>query len=238
MTKTEIIEMICRHYSYRGLSGPSIEYLKSLLSVLSADRPFSDIGSLTLRSPVTFSSLELCFPIPAQSPGINENYADVEAIFSFAFGYRLKSRATPGIEARLPGKNNRALATISQELKNRWNVPLYAQFEISDALDDLTEIHADYSTPAEDIGTKKVIEYFLAENEKKKQAKPKKVIVVAHQHHMARCVLILRSDFGIIGIPSAEEYNQYDPLEAQPRVKSPEEFIVNDFVSMASHGSW
>lgn len=238
MTDAEIIDLICEHYAYRGFPGPSIAYLRSLLSTHLAAGSFSVVGSLTLRSPVTFSSLERCFPIPPQLPRTDENYAETEAIFAFAFGYRLKSRVAPDEEARLPGENNRALARISRRLKLLLSVPLFAQFEISDALDDMTEVHADYSTPAEDIGTKKVINHFLEDIDRKEQAKPKKVIVVAHQHHVARCVLILRSDFRIIGIPSVEEYNQYDPREAQPRVRSPEEFIVSDFVSMAAHGPW
>jgi hypothetical protein len=238
MTDPEIIEMICRHYADRGFPGPSIQYLRSLLSVDLAAGSFSAVGSLAFKSPVKFSSLERCFPVPSQPPRTNESYAEPDAIFSFAFGYRLKSRAAPGTEARLPGQNNRALAAISRTLKLLFGVPLYAQFEISDALDDMTEVRADYSTPAEDIGTKRVIEHFLAEINRKNQPKPNKVIVVAHQHHVARCILILRSDFRITAIPSVDEYSQYDPQEAQPRVRSPEEFIASDFVSMASHGPW
>lgn len=239
MTSAELIDTICRHYIFRGFPGPSVEYLRSLLYIAAEAGTVSVIGSLSLRNPIAFSYLDCTFPIPPQPPRTIENYKGAEAIFAFAFGYRQKSRIpAQDVEARLPGNNNRALAMISTRLKLSLAIPLYSQFEVSDAIDDTTEARADYSTPAEDIGTPKVINHFLNAIGKKGQTKPKKVIVVAHKHHVARCVLILRSDFDIVGIPSVEEYDQYDPREAQPRVKSPEEFIVSDFVSMATHGPW
>jgi hypothetical protein len=35
-------------------------------------------------------------------------------------------------------------------------------------------------------------------------------------------------------LPIDDPYSEYDEFEAQPRVMSPEEFIVNDFVSVAA----
>lgn len=54
-----------------------------------------------------------------------------------------------------------------------------------------------------------------------------------YHHHYERCRLILQSRFNIDGIACPEQYAGYDPFEAQPRVMSPNEYIVNDFASMA-----
>jgi hypothetical protein len=56
-------------------------------------------------------------------------------------------------------------------------------------------------------------------------------VLLAHQHHYERCRIVL-AHRGIKGLPAGEPYFDYDDFEAQPRVMSPEEFIVNDFVSM------
>lgn len=138
----------------------------------------------------------------------------------------------------MPGSNNRALAAIAARLKLcLGSTPLYAQFEIADALDDYTDIHADCSSPADDLGTGAVVDSFKQQAAEAFQ-ELKRVIVVAHQHHVARCVLLLLNDFDIEGVPALEAYAGYDPGEAQPRVVSPEEFILSDFVSMAAHPPW
>ena len=238
MNNIEILDMVCRHYSIRGFPKASIEYLRSLLNLHVSNGSFSEMGPLILKSPILFSSLENCFPITQIPSSTKENYAQAEAIFAFAFGYQTKGKSLSGIETYLPGANNLALAAISQRLKLSLNLPVFAQFEIAAALEEMNEVRADYSTPWEKVGTKKLIEYFLLEMERRKQSIPKKVVLVAHEHHMMRCILVLRSDYGIVGVSSVEKYDQYDPKESQARAKSPNAFIISDFVSMASHGAW
>jgi hypothetical protein len=153
-----------------------------------------------------------------------------EAIFAFSFGYRRKTRPAPGEESRLPGTNNRALAEICCWLKSsRPDLKLCAQFEIADALADYTGVKADVSTAAEDIGTGDVIKRFLAA-----APQAKSIVTVAHRHHIDRCHILLREDFGLESISSPHEYEGYDKEEAQLRVKSPSTFIISDFVSLAA----
>jgi hypothetical protein len=112
----------------------------------------------------------------------------------------------------------------------RPDLPVCAQFEIADALADYAGgIKADFSTPAEDIGTGGVIKRFLAY-----VPQAKNIVVVAHRHHIDRCHILLREDFGLESISAPNEYDGYDKEEAQPRVKSPSTFIVSDFVSLAA----
>jgi hypothetical protein len=194
---------------------------------------------LNFSKPIADLSLNQ-FPVPARPARTGERLQDVQAIFAFSFGYRLKTRAVTGKkeEQRLPGVNNRALATIAARLKLRLgSIPLYAQFEIADALDDYMDIRADYSSPAEDLGTGAVVASFKEQAGEAFQ-QLKRVVVVAHQHHVARCVLLLLNDFDIEAVPAVETYSEYDPGEAQPRVISAEEFILSDFVSMAAHRPW
>jgi hypothetical protein len=137
----------------------------------------------------------------------------------------------------LPGPNNRALAVISAGLKVVTELPLCAQFEISDALADYTETVADFTSPVEDLGTGQVAKSFL-DQMAAAGLKVDKVIVVAHGHHVGRCTLLLMNDFGIDPVPAAAVYFGYDHREAQPRVTSPEEYIHSDFMSMVGHAPW
>ena len=84
------------------------------------------------------------------------------------------------------------------------------------------------------MSTKTAIQQFLARAKLRGLPKPAKVAVVAHRHHIDRCITLLKMDFQIDGVPSPELYADYDPLECQPRVMSPEEYIVSDFISMAA----
>ena len=164
-------------------------------------------------------------PCPKQEALSDLNEA--QAIFGFAFGYQLKDMSNQNPENRLPGDNNKALAQIALDLHNSTKLPLYLQFEIADAISDQRCI----KTPIKDLGTFHVAKSFI---EQSNGIKFKKVIIVAHQHHMERCRIILKDDLGIEGIPSPTMYQDYDDFEAQPRVMSPEEFIISDFISMAA----
>jgi len=127
---------------------------------------------------------------------------------------------------RLPGANNAVLAEQARRLHLEYGYELYLQFEIADAIGNGTNVA--YASTRKDQGTAPVADEFIAHTKKSIQT----AVVVAHQHHFERCRLILEKK-GITGLPTCDLYSGYDPFEAQPRVMSPEEFIVNDFASMA-----
>ncbi len=160
--------------------------------------------------------------------------ADADAILAFSFGYRNRTHGSGGVESRLPGLNNRALAEIAVQVKGSLKLPLFTQFEIADAIDDYTDGVADYTTPREDMGKIQAIKYFLDHQKVKRDRMFKKVAVVAHQHHIGRCLILLREDFAIQAYPYGKRYSAYDPRECQARVTSARECIISDFVSMAA----
>ena len=84
-----------------------------------------------------------------------------------------------------------------------------------------------YTSQRKDQGTKPVLQEFMhyANHEQKSL---KTVVIVAHRHHYDRCRLLLEERAAlkkrtIRAIRPPGWYSDYDPLEAQPRVMSPEE---------------
>ena len=157
-----------------------------------------------------------------------------DAVFGFAFGYRMKAWSK-GVDPRdenevrahrLPGANNAVLAEQARKLQLEYGHALYLQFEIADAIGSSAKVK--YQSSRKDQGTAQVTDEFIAHAKEPIRT----VVVVAHRHHFERCRIILEKK-GITGLPPHDQYSGYDPLEAQPRVMSPEEFIVNDFASMA-----
>ena len=126
---------------------------------------------------------------------------------------------------RRPGKNNSALADIVMGIHNHRPLPLYLQFEIADVLP--TSIPVEFSSSRVDQGTASVAKEFLDH-----ATSIRTVLLLAHQHHYERCRIILER-MGVKSEPIPDLYAGYDDREAQPRTMSPEEYIVNDFASMA-----
>jgi hypothetical protein len=164
--------------------------------------------------------------------------SEVFAVFGFAFGYRMKvwtegkspTEQSEVASHRIPGKNNSELAERAVRLHNQRQLPLYLQFEIADAIDG--RVPVEFASSRKDQGTGAVADEFVA-HVLSSNAKARAVVLLAHQHHYERCRIILEKK-GIIGLPIDDPYSEYDEFEAQPRVMSPEEFIVNDFVSVAA----
>lgn len=234
MEIAKLLAKLAQYYSSRGFPANAVATLQRHIvdhvRPVDGDYEIGAIGPLLLSPARRVSALLEKLPERPFAPGASASSA--QAIFSFAFGYRLKSRVAPGEERRLPGLNNRRLAEISANAKRTHpHLKLCAQFEIADALADYTDVQADVSTLAKDIGTRAVIEQMLAALD----PKPQRVVVIAHRHHLDRCHIILRGDpFGLDTLDADEFYCDYDPLEAQERVKSAEDCIVSDFVSLAA----
>jgi hypothetical protein len=164
--------------------------------------------------------------------------ASAEAVFGFAFGYRMKQwsgEVAPTDDSevaanRIPGANNAVLAEQSRQLQMTYHLDLYLQFEIADAIGSGTPVEC--RSKSKDQNTRLVLEEFV-NHATGKGKKIKAAVVVAHRHHYERCRLVLKKEQDIRAIPPPHLYSGYDPLEAQPRVMSPEECIVSDFASMA-----
>ncbi len=229
MPVAKLLVKVADHYSRRGLPASAIAALQTRIAdgISGGDLKFG--GDYDFCAPV--GKLADRFPrCPSNAAAAEGDLTRADAIFAFSFGYRRKTRPAPGEESRLPGPNNRALAEICSWLKSsRPGLKLCAQFEIADALADYTSVQADVSTAAEDIGTGGVIKRFLAD-----VPQAKSIIIVAHRHHIDRCHILLREDFGLESTSSPREYDGYDTEEAQPRVRSPSAFIISDFVSLAA----
>src|SRR5688572_20381099 len=167
MTCNDLVDELRKHYEARELPPEAIDLLlANMPSGIQADCLIR-IGAKNLHKPVSVRKLveELRKVRSDTSLGASANNG--EAIYCFSCGYRLKRRSVTalGEEIRLPGKNNRALAEIAAGLKKtNAEIPLYAQFEIADALDDYTNVAADYSSPPKEMGTVEVIQWFVQDS--------------------------------------------------------------------------
>lgn len=164
--------------------------------------------------------------------------SSADAVFAFAFGYRMK-QWSDGVaptepseveQNRIPGANNAVLAEQCRQLHTTHGLDLYLQFEIADAIG--TGASVKYASKRVDQGTGRVLGEFINHANSKGQ-EIETVVAIAHRHHFERCRLLIERQ-SIKVIHPSDLYSGYDPLEAQPRVMSPEEFIVNDFASMAA----
>jgi hypothetical protein len=175
---------------------------------------------------------------PCPTDSNNDDPFSADAVFGFAFGYRMKDWPT-GVDPtapaqvavnRIPGANNAVLAEQCRQLQVKYHLDLYLQFEIADTIGKGAQV--EYASTRVDQGGQGVLTEFIDNYSAKKGEKPKKVVVVAHRHHFDRCRIQVEKR-GITVLRPSEFYSGYDPLEAQPRVMSAEEYIVNDFASMA-----
>jgi hypothetical protein len=174
---------------------------------------------------------------PCGSAPDEPDAASADAVFGFAFGYRMRQWAK-GVSPtdrdqvavnRIPGANNAVLAEQARQLHLNSHLDLYLQFEIADAIAPGAPV--EYRSQPGDQGTTAVLKEFMSHAASKEKA-IRAAVLVAHRHHFDRCRLLLEGE-GVRAIRPPDLYTGYDPLEAQPRVMSPEECIVNDFASMA-----
>ena len=108
MSFSDVVE----HYRLRGFSRAAVN---SLLEEMEA-KIEGEILVIDEHLSRPVSSLSQAFSPAVQVQIEYQELPPVSAVFAFAFGYRLKSRAAPGAECRLPGRNNHALASIVTEV--------------------------------------------------------------------------------------------------------------------------
>jgi len=231
-----LLHEVTRHYRTRGFPQSALTHLRWVL-LSNVDM---ETGRFTLKTayPGCHASIDallgLFRPMEdhcAQGP------TSATAVFGFAFGYQMSrwldgTRPTDALEVdrhRLPGRNNQEFARRAASLHAQHDLPLLLQFEIADALGGSAPVA--FASSRKEQGTIAVTAEFI-DFAQANRIDAKTVIVVAHRHHYERCRLILQR-FGINGLQESDPYEGYDKDEAQPRVMSPEECIVNDFASMA-----
>jgi hypothetical protein len=220
---------VSQHYAKRGFPAHAIGVLRMTITLNTKGGRFS-IHNTAHNFDGAIARLHDHFTTPSGS-ATEADLKAAQAIFGFSFGYRLREPKESAPASRLPGANNERLASIAGSLSQRYEKPLFVQFEIARA-EPLLGVDKFESTAA-DLGTQEVISQFVAVAQSHGD-KPSSVIVAAHRHHMERCLRLLAKYHQIEGLPSPEPYDKYDPEECQPRAMSAEEFIVSDFVSMAA----
>ncbi|GEM_PF-3445119 len=161
------------------------------------------------------------------------------AILALSFGYRLDSPFARLPEDRCAGPNNEALAEMTRRchalFPEAW---VGVQHEVGVALAETDEpedtLSPELITPPRDWNTSQVLAYFVEHLPRYAFAGNRCVIVVSHLHHYGRAEILLSRD-GLEAFPAPKEvpaYADYDPGEAQPRFRSPWEYLVNDFLAL------
>jgi len=236
MSLDRLLYEVTSHYRSRGFPESALIHLRwTLLANVDLDA-----GRFTLRTAypgcdVSIGGLLGLFR-PIES-AVTPDLTSPTSVFGFAFGYRMEkwlagTRPTDALEVqhrRRPGKNNEELAKRAVAIHSRLGLPLLLQFEIADAVNPPTPVV--YASSRKDQGTFGVAEEFMS-YAKTNNINTDTVIILAHRHHYERCRLVLER-LGVKGLQDNDPYGGYDDEEAQPRVMSPEEYIVNDFASMA-----
>jgi hypothetical protein len=228
---SRLLVEVSRHYRDRGFERPAISVLRSTIASNTKGGRFAIHNSLQNFECAIVDLLRHFKPHSA--PASDEALRAADAIFAFSCGYQLENLDDPAPQKRQPGKNNTKLAKIATSLIEKYRKPLFVQFEIA-AAQEFPNIQK-FDSTKEDLGTKDVISQFVA-TARSHQMKMDSVIVVAHGHHIERCIRLLDKYFpDVKGLRPAEaDYFEYDPNECQPRAMGTEEYIVSDFVSMAA----
>lgn len=232
-----LITEVRTHYRFRQFSRTAIDALCASIAGSHEGEMLNMVGTNPLLRP-RIADLVGKFCARDQTPTTDKELSsrkhEISAVFGFAFGYRLANRSRPDAEVRLPGEKNRCLADVIVRLTDlRLEVPLCVQSEIGDAIESEHNIRPDYVAPAEEMGTKAALEHFTSHMRWDRLAKNRNILLVAHVHHIGRCLLLLKRA-GLRGYVPRGLPNTYDRLEQQPRVKSDAVYIHSDFVSMIS----
>ncbi len=159
------------------------------------------------------------------------------AILAFSFGHRLDAPFARRPGERRPGPNNEALATMTRRchaiFPEAW---IAVQHEVGLALSggEAAPLVPSLVGPARDWSTQQVVEHFVDHLPAYAFGPGRCLIVVSHLHHYGRIELLL-ARAGLEAYPAPKEvaaYADYDPQEAQPRFRSPWEYLVNDFLAI------
>jgi hypothetical protein len=236
MADPSLTKRVRTHYEARAFSPALIERLCAEI-----DRRTGDSG-VEIASGWWVSAerlLEAFEPIE-QSTRPAVLHPPPSAILTLSFGYRLNSLFARHPEDRQPGPNNTALAAMTERCHRLFpDAFVAAQYEVGLALGDRSAIDPQLLTPAQDWNTPQVLAFFVERLPARTLTENRNVIVVSHLHHYGRAALLLRQS-GLETFPPPKEvvaYADYDAHEAQPRFRSPWEYLVNDFLAICKSAS-
>ena len=162
--------------------------------------------------------------------------AGVDTIMAFTFGNRMLPNGN-----RSPGPVNEALADIAVRLHRQTNAPIYAQWEVADAIGSrvpetaVTPIYPGRDERAEPVylSTSGVISAIV---EMRRDPRSFGIVgVVGFADHLWRCVTTARQ-FGFDAyVPSAVAMpNEYDVESGQPWCRSRLAYLTHDIMIRAS----
>lgn len=231
MTNPDLKKRVRLHYEARSFSPALVHRLCDEI-----DRRSGDAGvEIATGWWVSATRLLEAFEPIEQSTRPAVLHPAPAAILTLSFGYRLDSPFARHPADREAGPNNATLATMTERchrfFPDAW---LAVQHEVGLGLAQRGTLEADLVTPARDWNTSEVLTYFLDHLPGCAFGNQRNVIVVSHLHHYGRIALQL-SRFGIEAFPPPKEvaaYADYDAAEAQPRFRSPWEYLVNDFLAI------
>jgi hypothetical protein len=231
MTDPDLIRRLRSHYEARAFSPALVDRL-----CLEIDRRSGESGVEIAKGWwVAVERLIEVFEPIEQSTRPAVLYPTPAAILCLSFGYRLDSPFARTPEARRPGPNNTSLAQMTERCHRLFpDACVAVQHEVGLALAERGSLEPLLTTPARDWNTREVLDYFVAHLPSEAFFSTRSVMVVSHLHHYGRIALLLEHD-GLEAFPPPKEvmaYADYDVAEAQPRFRSPWEYLVNDFLAI------
>lgn len=231
MTNPDLKKCVRRHYEARCFTTELITRLAAEI-----DRRSGDAGVEIAKDWwVSFESLAEVFVPIEQSTRPAVLHPKPAAILSFSFGYRLDSPLARFPEDRKPGPNNVSLAVMTEDSRRIFpEAWLAVQHEVAVALGERGAVSPEKATPARDWNTAQVLAFFVEHLPSRGLSSNRSVVVVSHLHHYGRVALLL-ARAGLEASPPPKEvtpYAGYDAAEAQPRFRSPWEYLVNDFLAI------
>ncbi len=231
MTDPHLARCVRQHYEARAFSPALVERLCVEIGRRGGERGV-EIAKGWWVSP---GRLREVFEPIAQSTQPAVLHPAPSAILALSFGYRFDSPFARFPEDRKPGPNNASLAAMTERCHELFPEAWIAvQHEVGLALDASGTLEPELVSPARDWNTAQVPSFFIDHLPRITFASNRRVIVVSHLHHSGRCALLLERA-GLESFPPPKEvmaYADYDAAEAQPRFRSPWEYLVNDFLAI------
>jgi len=186
------------------------------------------------------------------TPSNLEDLQEAEAIIAYSFGIGKRKDGKPEIQEpfkikydpliHFSGLTNEDLAKVIADLHPKLKIPIFAQIEIAQALEENHQIKLDeqnIAKPKQDfLSTHGVIQQFL-ENGLKDFSK---IIIIAHPMHILRAKAITNTElfnknkkyFEKIFIADTSQA-RYDPDSLQPWTKNEKNFLKHEMGSRIYH---
>ena len=178
--------------------------------------------------------MEQVLPWKDEEPGKSE---DARAIIAFSFGFRFEPNGN-----RKPGPVNKQLADLVSEYYNKQARPVYAQWEIAEALAgrvSKNHLHTIYPKIGKKTGN---VEYLSAvdvlddaidEGLNPDDSNLNPVLVIAHRYHLVRYARLVK-DSGFTVVTAPDMPSACDPESGQSWTADEVVNIVTEIISRLS----